>query len=201
MLVMRAVIFKERAMKREYLIFGGVLAGAIIVQPLARSEEVDGKESAAPPEQGYRMVQKVEYKEIEHRYCKMVPVKRRKWVYCTKPDYYCHPPCPIHWPWHHKDDCDCQACRDCRGPFYRPQLMKKEIEWECGKTCQIEVVKEKVPVLVWRKEAISPKKEDSKAAPTPANGKQERLPPPRPVTPGSTEEAERGLLVPGQQGP
>jgi hypothetical protein len=190
-------------MKREYLILAVALAGAVVVQPLARAQEVDGKESPVSPEPGYRMVQKVEYQEIEHRYCKMVPVKRRKWVYCTKPDYYCHPPCPFHWPWQHKDDCDCdgQACRGCRGPFSRPQLMKKEVEWEDGKICRIEVVKEKVPVLVWRKEAIPPKKDGSKPVPNPANGMQERLPPPRPVTPGSTEEAEHGPLLPGQQEP
>jgi hypothetical protein len=79
--------------------------------------------------------------------------------------------------------------------------MKKEIEWECGKKCEIQVVKEKVPVLVWRKEAISPKKEGAKPAPEPADGKRERLPRPRPVTPGSEEEAELGPLVPGQQEP
>src|SRR5579871_6755234 len=126
---MWAVIFKERTMKRAYRILGVMLVGAIVVLPLARAADGDDKGPPMFVEPGYRMVQKVEYQEVEHRYCKMVPDKRRKWVYCSKPDYYCKPPCPFHWPWQHKDDCDCQACPGCRGPFCRPQLMKKEVEW------------------------------------------------------------------------
>jgi hypothetical protein len=196
MQVIGAVNFKERAMKRDYLMVGLVLAGAF-AQSLSRAEEVDDKDPGPPPGPDYRMVQKVEYKEIEHRYCKMVPDKRRKWIYSTKPDYYCHPPCPLHWPWQHKEECgDGQACKGCRGPFTRPQLMKREIEWECGKICKIEVVKEKVPVLVWRWERISSRKGDGSK---PADGDRERLPPPRPFRSGSEEEAEFPPLLVGPQ--
>ncbi len=123
-------------------------------------------------EPGYEYVRKIEYKEVERRYCKMVPDKRSKWVYDTKPDYYCVPPCPLRKLFHHGDCEQCEACPACKGPFCRQQLMKKQIQWDCGQKCVVETVKDKVPYFVWRKTRVSADK-------TEKGGTPETLPTPR----------------------
>ena len=157
-----------------------LLAGIGIASTQLDAQDKGSKKSKNEPTE-YRMEQKVEYKEIEHPICKMVPDKRSKWVYCTRPDYYCIPPCPIHCPWHHHDDCCCcEQCLQCKGPYCRPALYKKQVEWECGMKCVVEMKKEKVPVLVWRK---VPLKEEKKRPTAPKK---------RPDSPTPGSRAPRG---------
>jgi hypothetical protein len=161
-------------MKRYALLPGLVLAvgGACLAAP--PEEEV----YAAKPafcEPGFQFVEEAGYREVEHFHCKVVPDKRTKWVYCSKPDYFCVPACPLHG--HHQD-----GCAHCQGPYCRPQLLKKKIEWECGTKCVVEVVKETVPCVVWRKVPCGP----AQPAPGP-----ERLPPPTGSAPPPANGAPR----------
>jgi hypothetical protein len=102
-------------------------------------------------EPGCQYVREIEYREVEHAICKVVPIKRTKWVYCSKPDYFCLPACPL---LNHCREKDCDpgcTCQTCKGPYCRQALLKKKVEYECGTRCEVEVVKEKVPCTVWRK--------------------------------------------------
>jgi hypothetical protein len=155
----------------------------------------DPPQMPASCEPGFTYVQAVEYKEIEHTFCKRVPDKRTKWVYCSKPAIYCLSPLCGH---HHKHDCDGgDCCQDCKERHCRRTLWKKKVEWECGTKCVVETVKEKVPCTVWRKvpigteqsvpgqapEALPPPKE---SAPSRA---PESLPPPKESVPSQAPEA------------
>jgi hypothetical protein len=131
-------------MKRETVRIGVVLA--VLGGAWQGAEAQEGVAEQPPScEPGFHLVPEVEYKEVEYPVCKVVPDMRTKWIYSTKPDYYCIPACPL-FAKHHGD-----SCPQCRGPFCRPKLLKKKIEYECGTKCVVEVVKEKVPCLVWRK--------------------------------------------------
>ncbi len=150
-------------MRRYSLLIGlaAALGGARLVAP---AQEVY-REKPTSCEPGFRLVQETTYQEVEHPVCKVVPDKRSKWIYCTRPDYFCVPACPLHCG-HHPDGCD-----RCRGPFCRQQLLKKKVEWECGTKCVVEIVKEKVPTVVWRKVPCAPGQPGQSPAP-------ELLPPP-----------------------
>lgn len=99
-------------------------------------------------EPGYRLVQEITYQEVEHACCKEVPNIRKKWVYCSKPDYYCVPNC--------KKGC-CGQDGGCGGYpdrchlHCRAQLLKKQVECVYGTKCVVEITKEKVPCVIWRK--------------------------------------------------
>ncbi len=122
------------------------MTGAI---PLLASDREVCTEKPPSCEPGFRYVPVTELREVEHPVCKVVPAKRTKWVYSSKPDYYCLPACPC--PCLHHKDSPCDACKHCEGPYCRQQLLKKQVEWECGTKCVVEVLKEKVPCTVWRK--------------------------------------------------
>jgi len=167
-------------MKRKALLLALALVGAGWIcgddsaqetKPKATDKEFIGL-VPPPAEPGFKWVREVRYHQIEHRYCKEVPDKRSKWVYDTKPDYFCTPRCPIHL-FHHQNDCDqCEACQSCKGPCRREIVLKKRVEWECGTKCVVETVKEKIPYIVWRKVPLSDEKPDK-------DGKPESLPSPR----------------------
>lgn len=158
--------------------------------PRASVQEVAQEEQPAP-EPGFKWVRAVRYKEDQYPVCKRVPDKRYRWVYATRPDYYCIPPCPIH-PFSHKNDCDgCETCQGCKGPYYRPQLKKMQIEMNCGWKCVTEYIKYKVPYVVWRKVRIGSKEDEEGKTP-------ETLPQPTPVprTPAKPpKEPEPDLVV------
>jgi hypothetical protein len=139
------------------ILFGGILwlcGDGSAQEPLPRNtaREVYQDEPPAPAEPGFKWVRDVRYKEERHPYCKKVPEKIYKWVYDTRPDYYCLPSCPLHL-FHRKNDCD--GCQDCKGPYYRPQLKKMQVETTVGWNCVVDYVKEKVPYVVWRKTPIN----------------------------------------------
>lgn len=109
-------------------------------------------------EPGYRLIQEITYQEVEHACCKEVPNMRKKWVYCSKPDYFCVPNC-------RKGCCgrDGGCCGDgcCQEPHRcnlhcREQLMKKQVECQYGTKCVVEITKEKVPCVIWRKVPCAP---------------------------------------------
>ncbi len=110
-----------------------------------------------PCEPGYRYVQETGYREVDHPFCKVVPIKRTKWIYTSRPDYFCIPACPLTGLFHHGDGCCAnEPCPACEGPNCRQKLFKKKVEWECGTRCVVEVIKEKVPCPVWRKVPCGP---------------------------------------------
>jgi hypothetical protein len=131
-------------------------------------------------EPGFKYVQAVEYKEIEHTFCKRVPDKRTKWVYCSKPAIFCLSPLCGH---HDKHDCDGgDCCQDCKERHCRRTLWKKKVEWECGTKCVVETVKVKVPCTVWRKVPI----ETEQSAPS---QEPESLPRPKASAPSQVQES------------
>lgn len=155
-------------------------------------QEVYQEKPPAPAERGFKWVREVRYKEVRHPYCKKVPEKIYKWVYATRPDYYCLPPCPFHL-FRRKNDCnECQNCQDCKGPYYRPQLKKMQVEMIIGWDCVVDYIKEQVPYTVWRKVPIG---ETEQGRPT------EPMPGPDQDPPGSkSRESKPGpmALPPGQ---
>lgn len=169
-------------MRRSIRAIGMVLLSLSVLCLAALAE---GPPSGPPPycEPGFEYVQVVEYQEHDHPVCKIVPNKRSKWLYSSKPDYFCLPGCPLHV---RHDECGCDVleyCPTCKGPYCRCQLLKKKVEWTCGTKCVVEVVKEKVPCVVWRK---VPRKLDPNAparAPeiVPPPEQVEEVPAPRPV--------------------
>lgn len=180
-------------MKRYALLSAMVLAGVTwtcgdnLAQqtPSRDSGQVVYQEEQPAPEPGFKWVREVRYKEEQYPVCKRVPDKRYRWVYDTRPDYYCLPPCPFHLH-HRKCDCrGCQSCQNCQGPYYRPQLKKMQIEMNCGWKCVVEYVKYKVPYTAWRKVRIDAKEAEEETTP-------EKLPRPTPVPttpPGSPGKA------------
>ncbi len=92
-------------------------------------------------EPGFEWVQETIYREMECPVCKVVPNLRKKWVYSSKLDYFCVP--ALHGA--------CGDCGACAGPYCRQVLLKKQIEYQHGTKCVVEMVKEKVPVVVWKK--------------------------------------------------
>jgi hypothetical protein len=157
-------------MKWRAVVLGAALGVAGFAPPGPPPQEVCA-EKPSSCEPGYRYVEEVGYREVERAVCKVVPVKRAKWVYCSKPDYFCLPACPLLGKWC-RDECDaCQPCEACKGPYCRQQLLKKKVEWECGTKCEVEVVKEKVPCTVWRKVPCGP------AEPAPATPARAPVPP------------------------
>lgn len=148
-------------MKRNPLLLAAMIAGVVWacedgVAQLPPPRDPDEVYQHQPPpvvEPGYTWVREVRYKDVQHPVCKRVPDKKYKWVYDTRPDYYCIPPCPIHL--FRKSDCDDgQGCPNCNGPFYRPQLKKMQVEIVCGTKCVVEYVKASAPYVVWRKVRI-----------------------------------------------
>jgi hypothetical protein len=149
------------------------------------SGEVVYQEEPPPPGPGFKWVREVRYREQQYPVCKRVPDKRYKWVYDTRPDYYCLPPCPFHL--HHRDDnCQgCQDCQNCKGPYYRPQLKKMLVEMNCGWKCVLEYVKYKVPQVAWRKVRIDAKEAEEDETP-------EKLPRPTTVPPPPARQPQKG---------
>lgn len=141
-------------MKRHALMLSLVLVGAL--SGVAKAQEVC-TDKPIYCEPGYRLVQEIGYKEVEHACCKVVPNKRTKWVYCSKPDYFCVSHCP-HCRDRCGDDCGgcCQSCGSCKGPYCRQALLKKQVECVYGTKCVVEIVKEKVPCVYWRKVPCGP---------------------------------------------
>ena len=190
-------------MNRSRLLPAALLAGAMWACGDGAAQEASSRDSGQevyqenpPPtaEPGFTWVRVVRYKEIQHPVCKRVPDKRYRWVYDTRPDYYCLPTCPPLFSRHKDGGDDCQPCQNCKGPYYRPQLRKKQVEMNCGWKCVVEYVKEKVPVVAWRKVRIG---EEEKEASKP-------LPTPRPVPPqpgGKPPEGGIGPTAPRQQLP
>lgn len=122
-------------------------AGAYL--PCAAQEPFAEKPAYCEP--GFQYIPVTEYREVSHACCKQVPIIRKKWVYSSKSDYFCVPKFPA-------CSCDKQAgcpsspeCGSCNGPFCRQQLIKKRVEYQCGTKCEVEIVKDKVPCVVWRK--------------------------------------------------
>jgi hypothetical protein len=142
-------------MKRFALVLGLVLAGSGWFPPAASAQDVYGPKPASC-EPGFRYVQVLEYREVERPVCKVVPVMRKKWVYRSKPDYFCLPACPLLKPCSPDGCTGCGHGTNCEGPYCREKLLKKQVEWQCGTRCVVEVVKEKVPCRVWRKVPSGP---------------------------------------------
>lgn len=153
--------------------------------PARASDQVVYQEQPPAPVPGFKWVREIRYKEEQYPVCKRVPDKRYRWVYDTRPDYYCLPPCPFHL--HHRDcECDgCQQCQDCKGPYYRPQLKKMQVEMNCGWKCVREYVKYKVPVVAWRKVRIGAKEAEEEKAP-------EKLPRPTQVPAKPAKQPQEG---------
>jgi hypothetical protein len=129
-------------MKPTILILGIVLASSSRAFSGASAQDM----FAQPPgycEPGYQWVPETVYREVECPVCKVVPNMRKKWVYCSKPDYFCVP--ALH------GACKDGACAACSGPYRRELLLKKQIEYQCGTKCVVEMVQEKVPYTVWKK--------------------------------------------------
>lgn len=134
-------------MKRHVLMFA-MLAAAMTTLSLASAQEV--VHSQMPPcEPGYQWVQEIGYQDIDHPCCKRVPNMRKKWVYCSKPDYFCVPECRRGGCGN--GGCDRDSCGDCFGPYCRKQLLKKQVECQYGTKCVVEITKEKVPCVIWKK--------------------------------------------------
>jgi hypothetical protein len=173
-------------MKRYARLFALVLAGLTWVggegatqeaAPRDASRDVYQEEPPAPAEPGFKWVREVRYKQVQQPVCKLVPDKRYKWLYETRPDYYCIPACPLHFRCH-KSDCDeCQFCQNCKGPYYRPQLKKIQVEMDCGWKCIVEYVKAEVPCVVWRKVRIGAETEKGVAPEMPPAPTQVPAPP------------------------
>lgn len=128
-----------------------LLAGMRLALRALGAEEVY-TEKPAYCEPGFQLIEETGYREVERRVCKEVPIKRTKWVYSARPDYFCLPrwPCSGH-------DCS-EECSNCKGLYCRKQLVKKRVEYECGTQCVVEVVKDRVPCAVWRKVPCEPAK-------------------------------------------
>jgi len=139
-------------MKRYAVLVGMILAGLEGIAPLAVAQEVYTTKPTFC-ETGYQLVEETAYKEVEHTVCKVVPNQKTKWVYSSRPDYYCLPGCPFHG--QHCEDGSAN-CESCKGPYCRQQLLKKKVEWTSGTKCVTEVVKDMVPCTVWRKVPCGP---------------------------------------------
>src|SRR5262245_18507964 len=112
--------------RRGVFLIGLILAGIAGVSAVTSAQDVCPDQPPAC-EPGFQYVQEIEYREAEHAICKVVPIKKTKWVYSSKRDYFCLPRCPC---FRHgcRDGCGTEGgCMECEGPYCRQQLVKKQV--------------------------------------------------------------------------
>ena len=104
----------------------------------------------------FKVVEEIEYRDIERFVCKTVHETKKKWVYDWINDPFCI---------HDKRHGDCPQCY---GPYCRKQLVKFLIEEPCPVTkCVTERIVERVPVVVYRKVPCTTNIETIPIKPTP----------------------------------
>src|SRR4051794_27635114 len=142
-------------MKRKLYAALAALLGLTLAWQAGRAAGPHHHAMPPAPQPGCKVVEDVTFQEVVRYVCKVVPDVKKRWVYDCIDD----PFCIQHTPRQHglgllghgcgKDcghGCDAAACPNCEGPFCRKQLVKRQIEEECGTKCVIEKIVDRVPV-------------------------------------------------------
>jgi hypothetical protein len=129
-------------MKLRLTAFAAVLFAAVAVLQPAGAEGILKKHHAAPPdcEPGFKMVAETVMQPVTRTVCRMIEEPKKKWVYDWIDDPFCIQD--------HKHG----TCPNCKGPYCRKLLVKRQIELPCpNPKCVTEIITELVPVVVYKK--------------------------------------------------
>ncbi|HZZ77038.1 MAG TPA: hypothetical protein VFE62_00885 [Gemmataceae bacterium] len=128
-------------MKLRLLAFAAIVVAAVCVLHPAGAEGILKKHHAPPAcEPGFKMVAETVMQPVTRTVCRMVDEPKKKWVYDWIDDPFCI------------KDHKLGTCPNCKGPYCRKLLVKREIELPClQQKCVTETITEMVPVVVYKK--------------------------------------------------
>ena len=142
-------------------------AAGVAIQTSAADGILKRHQHATPPvcEPGFKIVEEIVYQDVVKTVCKQVQEYKKKWVYSTIDDPYCIQGC-------HGGGCD-----NCKGPYCRQLLVKRQILEPCPVTkCVTETIVEKVAVVVYTKVPCAPGEIVPPVMMPPASGNSEFIP-------------------------
>jgi hypothetical protein len=122
--------------------FAAILVAAVCVLQPVGAEGILKKHHVGPPacEPGYKIVEETVMQEVTRTVCRPIEEPKKKWVYDWIDDPFCIQD--------HKHG----ECPNCKGPYCRKLLVKRQIELPCLVTkCVTETITERVPVIVYKK--------------------------------------------------